>query len=195
MQQSQQHLAERLAADIVAAYVHHDQGQLDRAADKFASVYQELFPAVGENRARAAARSYVAALAIKDDIDRQADRATRLVDPRWGQVHEQFLATASELDLDPRWAYHHGEGYRKHKGEIDYWPDLIKSEEYFCARAARNPSWLEKRSDGQNGPGPIPFLYMVAAECHDLHNPQAVRLALAAMTLYFTALVGDESGA
>jgi hypothetical protein len=187
-------LAESLAADIVAVFVFHDQGRLHRAAQKLATVYEKLFPDLGGPRALAAAQSYTAALAIKDAIDEQEDRAQRLVDPRWGQVHERFLETARELGLDPRWAYHHGEGYRKHKGEVEYWSDLIKAEEYFCARAARNPAWQLKQSDGRNGPGPLPFLYLVAAECHDLHSEEAARLAQAAMALYFAALLG-ESGA
>jgi len=157
-------------------------------------VYSALFLDLETEDINKAAQHYVEALRIKDLIDAEPDRATRLTDPRWGEVYQSFLKNAQTLRLDPRWAYHHHAGFQKHKGELDYWTDLMLAERYMLDRILRHSRWREKRSDGRNGPGPLPFLYMVSAECHDLHHPQAAALSLEMMAIYFTVVL-DEADA
>jgi len=185
--------AESLARDVLRAYRAHDEGDLAAAASSLARVYVALFRDIPADACERAARAYFGALGIKDRIDEEPDRGRRLTDPRWGSVYDRFLETAEALRLDPRWAYHHLQGFQKHKGELDYWNDLIAAERLFVARVARDARWQDKKSDGRNGPGPLPFLYMVSAECHDLHSREAAELSLQVMTLYFAAVLGERS--
>lgn len=185
--------AEELAGEILNAYHEHDQGNLDAAAASLAKVYTALFPDVAKHSCMAAAEAYFAALSVKDRIDEEVDRNLRLTDPRWAGVYERFLDTATILGLDRRWAYHHCAGYQKHKGELEYWHDLIAAEQLFLERVLRNKNWVDKRSDGRNGPGPLPFLYMVSAECHDLHSREAAMLSKSMMAMYFTIVLGERA--
>ena len=186
--------AARLARDVLRAYQAHDEGDLASAAASLARVYAALFRDVSADECERAARAYFSALAIKDRIDEEPERTRRLTDPRWGAVYERFLETAEALRLDPRWAYHHHQGFQKHKGELNYWDDLVAAERLFVARVAGDDRWARKRSDGRNGPGPLPFLYMASAECHDLHSREAAELSLAVMTLYFAAILSGGAG-
>ena len=183
--------AEELAEEVLNAYYEHDQGNLTAAASSLAKVYAALFTDVANHLCVTAAEAYFAALSIKDGIDEQSDRSHRLTDPRWASVYERFLETATILGLDQRWAYHHSAGYQKHKGELEYWHDLIAAEQYFLERVLRDKHWVDKRSDGRNGPGPLPFLYMVSAECHDLHSRKAAILSKSMMAMYFTIVLGS----
>ncbi len=185
--------AENLADQILRAYYEHDLGNLEAAASNLAQVYEALFPDVPVESCQQGAHAYFAALAIKDSIDEEADRSKRLTDPRWSAVYEHFLTTAHALGLDPRWAYHHYQGFQKHKGELEYWQDLMAAERFFLARVLRDDHWQYKRSDGRNGPGPLPFLYMVSAECHDLHSRKAAALSRSIMAIYFTLVLGDDA--
>ncbi len=184
--------AKFLAKQIVLTFYHHDRGNFTDAAECLSHVYMALFPHIKENKILEAAKSYCEALRLKDIIDTQKNRNNRLTDPRWSPVYDQFLITAKALQIDTRWAYHHLAGYQKHKGEIEYWSDLMKSESFFLESAAIKKDWLIKKSDGRNGPGPMPFLYMVSAECHDLHNKKSTTLSTSIMEIYFTCLLEDE---
>ncbi|MEM9342605.1 MAG: hypothetical protein AAGA87_06135 [Pseudomonadota bacterium] len=178
--------AREIARAMCQGFIAHDDGDMENAASRFADAYTRGFAvdgAVGQK----AAQAFVDALAIKDAIDADQDRARRLVDPRWHDVHMRFRDLAATLNIDRRWAFHYCEFWRKHKGEVDYWSDGIEAERYMTARLA--PPWLDKRSDGRNGPGALAFLYCAAVEAHDVHTDAGWRLAEGAMALYFEAVL------
>ena len=185
--------ARRIAKLVCRGFVAHDEGRLELAGIHFGESYRLLFAGVDGDDAARAGRAFARALAIKDAIDADQDRVRRLVDTRWSDVHLAFVDVAELLGIDLRWAYHYAEFWRKHKGEIDYWSDGVAAERYLTARLA--PTWHDKRSDGRNGPGPLPFLYAAAVEAHDLHTEAAWQMAEEVMALYFTAVLADRQEA
>lgn len=178
--------AREIARAMCLGFVAHDDGEMDRALTHFTAAYRRGF-GVDAGVAEGAGAAYVEALAIKDAIDAEPDRAARLVDARWHDVHMCFQRLADLLAIDRRWAFHYCEFWRKHKGEIDYWSDAIEAERFMTARLA--PAWLDKQSDGRNGPGALAFLYAAAVEAHDVHTEAGWHLAEGAMTLYFEAVL------
>ncbi len=163
------------------------------AAEEFGHSYRLVFDDVSRERAMAAGIAFARALAAKDVIDAEQDRAKRMVDPRWDGVYRAFLEIAELLEIDPRWAYHYNQFWLKHKAEIEYWSDIVESERYWTLRLL--PSWQDKQSDGRNGPGPLPFLYAAAVEAHDLHTPEAWEMAEEVMTMYFGAIFAERAKA
>lgn len=184
-------LARTVAQHVCRGFILHDDGDLDLAADEFGHSYRLVFDDVPCEKAMAAGKSYALALAAKDVIDCEQDRAKRLVDPRWDRVYRQFLEITGLLGIDPRWAYHYNQFWVKHKAELEYWSDVVESERYWTARLL--PSWQDKQSDGRNGPGPLPFLYAAAVEAHDLHTEAAWKMAEEVMTMYFGAIFAERA--
>ncbi|MEL6543976.1 MAG: hypothetical protein AAFQ82_05085 [Myxococcota bacterium] len=179
-----------VARHVCKGFILHDEGDLSRAAEEFGHSYRLVFRDVSPDRAMRAGDAFARALAAKDAIDVEQNRAKRMVDPRWDRVYRCFLEIADLLNVDPRWAYHYNQFWLKHKAEVEYWSDVVESERYWTQRLL--PSWQDKRSDGQNGPGPLPFLYAAAVEAHDLHTPQAWEMAEGVMTMYFDAIFAER---
>ncbi|HLC79366.1 MAG TPA: hypothetical protein VJG83_02955 [archaeon] len=90
-----------------------------------------------------------------------------------------------------KFAKHNADCWKNHKIKKDYITEAIKAQEIFVSRVLKNKKWYEKRKDGLNGPGPLPFLYLVAIEAHDLHDDEAWNLAEDAMTLYYKIILKE----
>src|SRR5260370_31743413 len=62
-------LARHLAYSVVAGYLEHDRGHLDKSVEGFFQVYLHLFSKVSPLKARRAAELYVEALVKQDEIE------------------------------------------------------------------------------------------------------------------------------
>lgn len=180
--------AARLAYTLCTAFIRHDQARYGEAAGCFAEVNIALFPELRDS-ARNAAQHFTNALRIKDAIDLADDRKIRFADPRWAEVYVEFLKYCSALHVPIDYAYHATEFWRHHKGERDYWTHCLAAERIVAERLLGDSSWTTKKSDGRNGFGILPALYLVGVEAHDLHSDAAWDMAQRAMALYFEIIL------
>ena len=185
----------KLANAICSAWILHDKEQLEQAEKKFTLVFETLFPELPIERTRHAAHAITTALALKDEFDDVTrDRETRLANPRWKEVYNQFIEFSDALGLPTSYAYYYTEFWRKHKGGLDYWNDCLTAERIFASRVTGNRVWVDKMRDGINGPGLLASLYLVSVEAHDLRSDEAWNVARKAMEQYYRIILLSREG-
>ena len=184
--------AEQIAWFECLGFIEHDKENYELAAKYFSRTYLEAYN-ISKEKAEEAAKNHVDALKVKDQIDKEKDRRKRFVDHRWKRVCEKLQAMAEALEVEDNFAYHTTEFWRKHKGERDYWSDCFEAQKIFLKSKIKK-EWQEKKSDGRNGAGLLPTLYLASVEGHDLHSDEAWEITKKINALYYyVILISNEN--
>lgn len=185
----------KLASIECMAFKLQDEKKYDLSAKFFYKIYREIFNDISANDSMLAAKYYVEALKIKDIIDQEyLDVESRSRDSRWSDVENAFKNFCKKLKINSQFAVHNTLCWKNHKICGDYISEGISAQKIFVKRLLQNnKKWYEKKKDGLNGPGPLPFLYLVAVEAHDLHTNQAWELVEDVMTLYYKIILDGRT--
>ncbi len=179
-------LAKHLAYSVVAGYLEHDRGHLDKSIEGFFQVYLHLFAKVSPLRARRAAELYVEALVKQDEIENsEGHSAERIVsDPLWGDVRKILLEFSGTLGLPDTYADETTDFFRHHGVRDKTWViHCIESENIFMTEAIGNSYWSKM----------LGSLLILLTDCHDKHDTTGLETGIEFATKYFEIILRAKS--
>lgn len=185
---------ERAAKHLCRGFVLHDEGGYEQAVDAFA-VADKIWFDVDEETARRSAQAYVDALRAKDEIEEQVANQKQLAYTDWSPVYDALRTRGVTLDINQTYAHFTKQAWKHHKTGDDYWAYILKAQQLVVQAAVGDDDYPHKDSDGLNGYGPEPTLYLVGVECHDCHDSERWEQAVRVMTEYFQQIIrlrGDD---
>lgn len=180
--------AERAAEAMVNGFIFHDRGDYEQSIEAF-TIADKIHFGVDEETARGAAEGYVNALKAKDELEDYVDTMSDLDSVSWFSVFKPLRKRANALGINTQYAHLTTEAWKQHKIGGDYWTPVLEAQQYVVQAAIDDPEYPHKQSDGRNGYGPEPALYLVSVECHDLHTESRVELGKRIMTEYYKQII------
>ncbi len=175
-------LAKHLAYSVVAGYMEHDRGHLDKSVDGFFQVYLHLFTNISPLRARRAAELYVEALVKQDEIENRPGNSRDQIpeDPLWDDVKRILLEFSRTLGLPDAYADETTDFFKYH-GNRDsrYVNHCLESERIFMTEAIGNSYWSKI----------LGSLLILLTECHDKHDSTGLETGLQFATEYYTIIL------
>jgi len=179
-------LAKHLAYSVVAGYLEHDRGHLDKSVEGFFQVYLHLFAKVSPLRARRAAELYVEALVKQDEIENSAGHSVEQIvsDPLWADVKRILLEFSRTLGLSDAYADETTDFFRYHGVRDKTWViHCIESENIFMTEAIGNSYWSKM----------LGSLLILLTDCHDKHDTTGLETGIEFATKYFEIILRAKS--
>jgi len=179
-------LAKHLAYSVVAGYLEHDRGHLDKSVEGFFQVYLHLFAKVSPLRARRAAELYVEALVKQDEIENSAGHSVEQIvgDPLWADVKRILLEFSRTLGLADTYADETTDFFRYHGVRDKTWViHCIESENIFMTEAIGNSYWSKM----------LGSLLILLTDCHDKHDTTGLETGIEFATKYFEIILRAKS--
>jgi len=179
-------LAKHLAYSVVAGYLEHDRGHLDKSVEGFFQVYLHLFAKVSPLRARRAAELYVEALVKQDEIENSEGHSAEQIvgDPLWGDVRKILLEFSRTLGLSDSYADETTDFFRYHGVRDKTWViHCIESENIFMTEAIGNSYWSKM----------LGSLLILLTDCHDKHDTTGLETGIEFATKYYEIILRAKS--
>jgi len=179
-------LAKHLAYSVVAGYLEHDRGHLDKSVEGFFQVYLHLFTKVSPLKARRAAELYVEALVKQDEIENFAGHSVDEIvgDHLWGDVRKILLEFSRTLGLQDTYADETTDFFRCHGVRDKTWViHCIESENIFMTEAIGNSYWSKM----------LGSLLILLTDCHDKHDTTGLETGIEFATKYFEIILRAKS--
>jgi hypothetical protein len=181
-------LAKHLAYSVVAGYLEHDRGHLDKSIEGFFQVYLHLFTKISPLRARRAAELYVEALVKQDEIENVEGHSPEQIanDPSWGDVRKVLLEFSRTLGIPDSYADETTDFFRYHGVRDKTWViHCIESENIFMTEAIGNSYWSKM----------LGSLLIFLTDCHDKHDTTGLQTGIEFATKYFEIILRAKSSA
>lgn len=179
-------LAKHLAYSVVAGYLEHDRGHLDKSVEGFFQVYLHLFARVSPLRARRAAELYVEALVKQDEIENSEGHSAEeiVVDPLWSDVRKILLEFSRTLGVPDTYADETTNFFRYHGVRDKTWIiHCLESENIFMTEAIGNSYWSKM----------LGSLLILLTDCHDKHDTTGLETGIEFATKYFEIILRAKS--
>jgi len=175
-------MAKRLAHNVIAGYVEHDMGRLDKATEAFFQVFSSLFPELSPIKSWRAAEIYVQVCLKQDEIENHPGHdSTQVVnDPRWEEVKILLTEFSRTLDVPDSYAYNTMNYFRYH-GVRDgrYVNYLLESDRIFNIRVIGDAYWSRI----------LGSLLLILTECHDKHDMIGLETGVEFATKYYEIIL------
>lgn len=181
-------MAKHLAYSVVAGYLEHDRGHLDKSIEGFFQVYLHLFSKISPLRARRAAELYVEALVKQDEIENFDGHSAGQIaeDPSWADVRKILLEFSRTLGIPDNYADETTDFFRYHGVRDKTWViHCIESENIFMTEAIGNSYWSKM----------LGSLLIFLTDCHDKHDTTGLQTGIEFATKYFEIILRAKSSA
>jgi hypothetical protein len=175
-------MAKRLAHNVVAGYVEHDIGHLDKASEAFFQVFSSLFPELSPMKSWRAAEIYVQVCVKQDEIENRPghDSIQILNDPRWEEVKTLLTEFSRTLGVPDTYA-HNTMNYFRYHGVRDsrYVSYLLESDRIFNTSVIGDDYWSKI----------LGSLLLILTECHDKHDMIGLETGIEFATKYYEIIL------
>jgi hypothetical protein len=188
-------LPSRMAEELCAGFVLHDQRDRTGAVEAFFAVDRLQFPHLSEDEAREAATAYVDSLWAKDEVEapyidgREVVDLDGLADADWEPVERPLRRRARIVGMSEEYARLTTLAWKRHKVGGDYWTPTLKAQRIEIDAAIGGSGHPEKNGFGADGCGHIAARYLVGVELHDMHTERHWNQAIDVMSGYFDEIV------
>jgi len=180
--------AETAATAICEGMKLHDEGEYEQAIEEFTTTDAIWFD-VPTAVARGGAIGYVEALRSKDRLDDPSTDSPLSNRTLWELVKSSLIARGEILGINRRYGIRTTQAWYQHKTGGDYWTPFLDAQRAVVQAAIDDPQYPRKGSDGTQGYGPEPVVYLLAVELHDLHSTERWKQAQQIMTMYFEQIL------
>jgi len=188
-------LPSRMAEELCAGFVLHDQRDRTGSIEAFFAVDRLQFPHLTEDEAREAATAYVDSLWAKDEVeapyidDRDVVDVEGLADADWEPVERPLRRRARIVGMSEEYARLTTLAWKRHKVGGDYWTPTMKAQRIEIDAALGATDHPEKNGFGADGCGHIAARYLVGVELHDMHTERHWNQAIDVMSEYYAEIL------
>ena len=174
--------ANKMADNIVNAYIEHDKGHFNESSHLFLLVFREIFPECTEDKLKIASESYLKALQLQDLIenDDELSKKQKLNHNGWKDVKDALTEFCRSLNIPESYANETANFFKYH-GVRDgkYVEHVLKANRILSERITCDDYWTNITGG----------LYLASIDCHDKHDKNGLETGKELIGIYFEKLL------